>query len=161
MCRAAMKCCNILKWYTKVEYLPSQITNFYRMKRKSCHCPSRALHKTPSFQSTFIFLLMTKRYHHFLSSFWFLNHCSPVFSKPVAAGANSSVTSNFRGPIFTRPFLKLLANCKATSLLCTSNFCKNWRNPESRNSARLLRYSTFCSTLLRDEGSLQTGGIAA
>ena len=161
MCRATSKCRNILKWYTKVgEYLPSQVMNFCTMKRRSRHCPSRALRGISSFQSTFIFLSTMKCFHHFLSSLWFLNHCSPVFSKPISAATNSSVTSTFRGPIFTRPFLKLLANCKATYLSCPSKFCKNWRNQESCNSARLLQYSAVYSTLPRDKGSLRTSSIA-
>lgn len=113
MCWVASKCCNILKWYTKVqEYLPSQVTNFCRMKSRSCHCRCRTLRGTPSFQSTSIFLSMMKRCHRFLSSFWFLNHYSLVFSKLVVAAINSSVTSNFRGPILLGCFLNFWKTIK-------------------------------------------------
>ena len=162
MCRPGSKCCSILKWYTKVrEYLPSQVTNFWRIKRSSRHCPSRALRGTPFFQFTFMSLSTTKRYQRFLSSFWFLKYCTPVFYKPVTTAIDFSVTLNLRGPIFTWPFLKLCANCRATSLLCSLNFCRNGRKPESHNNSRLLWNSVVWSTSLRDDGSQRTGSIAA
>lgn len=135
--------------------------NFYRINKRSCHWPNKSLRGTLSFQFTSIFLSTMKHCQHFLSSFWFLNHCSLVFSKLVAIAMNFFVTLNLSSPILTWSFLKLIENCRATSLSYPSNFCRNYRNINSHNSARVLRYSTIYSILLRDKGSFRKGVIAA
>lgn len=118
-----------------------------------------ALYGSPFFQSTLSFLSITNRRHCFFPSCSFLNHCSPVVGKLVAYTMDSSMSLNSNDPTLTQPRLNFFVISSSTPMWKPSNFCKNGRNLDSCNSARLFKYFVVCSISFKDDDSFLMGAM--
>jgi len=110
-----------------------------------------AVYGSPFLQSTLIFLSTTNRCKRFFLSRSFLNQCSLVSGKPVAYAMNSYVILNFKEATLTQPSLNILKNSNSTTMSNLRNFCRNGRNLDSCNSARLFLHSAFVQFLQRQQ----------